>query len=309
MDTAMIATARAPAATISALPTRPFGNTGEHVSVLGFGTAPIGLSGYQDSGFDQRRAEDESIRTLLAAIDHGITFFDTAPAYANKLPTDGWSTDRASERMLGIALRARQRDRLFVATKHMYDRGDPASIRKSLECSLRLLGTDHVDLFQVHGTIFQPFRADNWREFVTDEMLRTFEQLREEGKTRYIGISGYREEALCAAIESGAFQAVMPQFNYFYRHPELQLVKIAERAGVAVLPMRPLTGGLLSKMLSELFPDAQPAKDPYAAVADYLLSFPSVCSLPIGMRTVREVEHNVRLIRRLHEDLPLNPGP
>lgn len=282
-----------------ALARRPFGNTGEHVSVLGFGTAPIGLSGYQNARFDQREAEGESVRALLAAIDHGITFFDTAPAYANKVPTDGWSTDRASERMLGVALRARQRDRLFVATKHMYDRSDPDSIRASLECSLRLLGTDHVDLFQVHGTIFQPFRADNWRGFVTDEMLRMFEQLREQGKTRYIGISGYREEALCAAIETGAFQAVMPQFNYFHRHPELELVKIAERAGVAVLPMRPLTGGLLSKMVSQLYPDAQPAEDPYAAAADYLLAFPSVCTLPIGMRTVREVEHNVRMIERL----------
>ena len=103
------------------LPTRPLGHTGVRLPVLGFGTAPVGLSGYQDPKFNQQQSERESLRALDAAIDHGITFFDTAPAYANKIPTDGWSTDRASERMLGQALGSHRcmRDRLFIATKNM----------------------------------------------------------------------------------------------------------------------------------------------------------------------------------------------
>jgi aryl-alcohol dehydrogenase-like predicted oxidoreductase len=290
-----------------AIPTRPFGHTGKRVSVLGFGTAPIGLSGYQDPDFNQSHSEKDSLRTLDAAIDHGIRFFDTAPAYANKTPTDGWSTDRASERMLGVALGRHRalRDQMFIATKNMYDRMDADSIRKSLEYSLRLLGTDYVDLFQIHGIISKPFRSDNWRQFVTDEVLQTFLDLKAEGKTRYIGISGYREEALSVAIESGYFQAVMPQFNYFHRGAELELVKLAQQHGVAVIPMRPLTGGLLQAMIKEMFPGQAPAIDTFKVVMKYLLQFDSVATIPVGMRTVHEVEQNVRLIEALQSEIDL----
>jgi len=279
--------------------TRRFGNTADYLSVLGFGTAPIALSGYQDKQFVQSASESESIRALDAAIANGITFFDTAPAYANKIPTDGWSTDRAAERMLGSVLGRQRRDRLFVATKNMFDRMTPDGIRASLEASLRLLQTDYVDLFQVHGIIAQPFRGDTWREFATDEVLQTFLDLKKAGKCRYIGISGYREGGLCAALESGHFQAVMPQFNFFYRGAEWELVKLAEARGVAVLPMRPLTGRLLPDLLQKLDPQGVLRVDPYRLAMEYMLSFPCVSSLPVGMRTAREVEHNVRLVEEL----------
>ena len=279
--------------------TRRFGNTSEHLSVLGFGTAPIGLNGYQDSSFVQSVSEAESVRALDAAIANGVTFFDTAPAYANKVPTNGWSTDRASERMLGTVLARSRRDKLFIATKNMFDRMSAAGIRESMEESLRLLQTDYVDLFQVHGIIAKPFRGDNWREFVTDEVLETFLSLKKEGKCRYIGISGYREGGLCAAMASGHFDAVMPQFNFFYRGAEWELVKMATASGIAVLPMRPLTGKLLPQLLKKLDPQARLGVDPYRIAMEYILSFASVTSIPVGMRTAREVEENVRLVEEL----------
>ena len=78
--------------------------------------------------------------------------------------------------MLGLVLGQYRtnRDRLFVATKNMFDRMDADGIRKSLDYSLKLLQTDYVDLLQIHGIIANPFRADNWRQFVTDEVLHTF---------------------------------------------------------------------------------------------------------------------------------------
>ncbi|TKJ18873.1 aldo/keto reductase [Blastococcus sp. CCUG 61487] len=267
--------------------------------MLGFGTAPIGLSNYQLPGYDQRANERLSLDAVAAAIDRGINFFDTAPAYANKVPTNGWSTDRASERMLGLALEGRPRDRLFIATKNMFDRMDAPGIRASLEESLRLLKTDYVDLFRVHGIIAKPFRADNWREFVNDDVLATFEALKDEGKIRFIGISGYREEALCAAIESGHFQVVMPQFNYFHRNAELELVHLAKRRGVAVAPMRPLTGGLMKALIEEIDPEGTLTADPYRVAMQYILGFDSVATIPVGMRTVAEVEHNVQLVCEL----------
>ena len=289
------------------LPTRPLGHTGVRLPVLGFGTAPVGLSGYQDPKFNQQQSERESLRALDAAIDHGITFFDTAPAYANKIPTDGWSTDRASERMLGQALGSHRcmRDRLFIATKNMFDRMDANGIRESLNHSLKLLQTDYVDLFQVHGIIAKPFRADNWRDFITDEVLETFMELRREGKVRYIGVTGYREEALSALIETGVFQVVMPQFNYFYRGAEWELVKLAQQYQVAVIPMRPLTGGLMQTMLNELLPGQQPLVNPFKVAMKYILQFDCVSTIPVGMRTVREVEENVRLVEELEREIGL----
>lgn len=289
------------------LPTRPLGRTGVQLPVLGFGTAPIGLSGYQDPQFDQRQSERESLRALDAAIDHGITFFDTAPAYANKIPTDGWSTDRASERMLGQMLGSHRsmRDRLFIATKNMFDRMDADGIRKSLDYSLKLLQTDYVDLFQIHGIFAKPFRADNWHDFITDEVLETFLELRQKGKVRYIGVTGYREGALSALIETGVFQAVMPQFNYFYRGAEWELVKLAQQHGVAVIPMRPLTGGLMQSMLNELLPGHQPPLNPFKVAMKYILQFDCVSTIPVGMRTVREVEENVRLVEELEREIGL----
>jgi len=281
---------------------RSFGNTGEQVSLLGFGTAPIGLTGYQDPQFDQRRSEDESRAALHAAVGAGITFFDTAPAYGNKVITGPWSTDRAAERLLGSVLAQYPRDGFFVATKNQFDRLDPAGIRESLEESLRLLKTDYVDLFQVHGIVAKPFRADNWQAFVTEEVLTTFELLRKEGKCRYIGISGYREGGLCAAIETGRFQAVMPQFNLFYRGPELELVPIAQDRGVAIIPMRPLTGRLIFKLWQELDAGGAGQTDPIAIAMRYICSFAQVATMPVGMRTVREVEHNVRVLDQLHRE-------
>jgi len=284
------------------LPIRPFGDTGDKLTSLGFGTAPIGLSGYQDPSFTQRDAEKESVRALEVAIERGIRFFDTAPAYANKVPTGGWSTDRASERILGQVVVNHDREKLFLASKNMFDRMDPAGIRDSINETLRLLNTDYLDLFQVHGIIAKPFRADNWREFVTDEVMRTFEDLRQEGKTRYIGISGYREGALSAIIESGLFDAVMPQFNYFYRGAEWELVHLAKNRGVAVIPMRPLTGRLIQETVGALV-DGPVGDEPLKLVMSYLLQFEAVASLPIGMRTVEEVEHNCRLINEVEAQL------
>ena len=281
---------------------RQFGSTGERVSLLGFGTAPIAISAYQDPDFDQIRSESESLAALHAAVRAGITFFDSAPAYGNKVSTGPWSTDRAAERMLGLVLSQYRRQTFFLATKNQFDRLDPVGIRDSLETSLRLLKTDYVDLLQVHGIVARPFRADNWQAFVTDEVMRAFELLKKEGKCRYIGISGYREGGLCAAIESGKFQAVMPQFNFFFRSPEIELVPMAQKRGIAIIPMRPLTGRLIIKLRQDLDPDGVLPTDPIKIAMQYICSFPGVASIPVGMRTIREVEHNVRVLEELYPE-------
>ena len=110
---------------------------------------------------------------------------------------------------------------------------------------------------------------------------------------------------MSAAIESGYFQTVMPQFNYFYRSPEWELVKLAQQHGVAVVPMRPVTGGLFQKVQKELFPEQVPPINPFKIAMKYILQFDCVSTIPVGMRTSQEVEENVRLIEELDCEIGL----
>lgn len=272
---------------------REFGNTGEKVSVLGMGTAPLGLQNYQ--GKDDV-LEQDAIALIQECVNCGVTYFDTAPVYGKKIQVSGWNSDRRSEMILGKALEKVPRDKVFIATKNMYDRTEPGMIRKSLEDSLRLLHTDYVDLFQIHGYFALPYRADNWRDFVTDTVIEEITKLKEEGKCRYLGISGWREGGICAAIESNIFQAVMPLFNYFYRGAEWELVKLAEKNGTAVVPMRPLTGNLMSKEFSDIPTEMYQKLGLVKRAINYLLSFSVVSTLPVGMRTIEELYENLEII-------------
>lgn len=282
---------------------RKFGNTTEQLSILGFGAAPIGLSGYQNPGFVQSESERESKEAIDTAVGMGINFFDTAPAYANKIKTGRWNTDRASERMLGEVLCKHTRDKLFISTKNMFDELHPEGVRASLEESLRLLKTDYVDLYQFHGVIMAPYTSSNLSKYLTTDIMAEFLKLRDEGKCRYLGISGYREEGVCAAMEMGHFQAVMPQFNFFYRNAEWELVKIAKEKSISVLPMRGLTGGIITALKETLDPENNTMESWIPLAMEYLLKFECVSSIPGGMRTAQEVRNNVKMILDVAERL------
>lgn len=275
---------------------RKFGNTGEQVSILGFGTAPIGIPNYKNTGYLD---EKHSIETIIEAVNCGVNYFDTAPVYGKEVHVNGWNSDRTSERLLGIALQNVPRDKVFIATKNMFDRTEPEAIRDSLEESLRLLKTDYVDLLQIHGYYKRPYRADNWREFVTDDMIEVVQSLQKEGKCRYLGISGWREGGVCAAMESGVFQSVMPLFNFLNRGAEYELVNIAKERGIAIVPMRPLTGTELPNLLKQFHKTVQDCIDPYKLCMEYLLNFDSVSTLPVGMCSISELHHNVEIIEEI----------
>ena len=145
------------------------------------GLGMMGMSfAYGGAGSD----DAESIRTLHRAIDLGVTMIDTAEAYG----------PYANEELLGQALRGGHRDRVVIATKfglisHIGRDGvdsSPANIRHAVEGSLRRLGVDHIDLFQLHWPAPQPIA----------ETARACEALLEAGKIRAIGVSNYSVEQL-----------------------------------------------------------------------------------------------------------------
>lgn len=168
--------------------TAPLGSTDLSVSEIAFGTAPLGQL------FGPVPLED-GVAAVQAAIDHGITLFDTAPYYGD------------AEERLGIALEGR-REQVLVSTKTGRFPGEefdfsPSRIRASLENSLRLLRTDHVDIFFLHDIDFV-----NLDDILADS-IDTIHQLKAEGKVRAVGTSSYGLTAAKRVIVEAGVDVVL----------------------------------------------------------------------------------------------------
>ena len=214
---------------------RPLGNSGLLVSVVGLGC----------NNFGGRIDLDASRAVIEAALDAGVTLFDTADIYGS---------DGGSEKALGEVLGSR-RDQVVLATKFGHQDHDmgygPAAgakggrgyIRRAVEASLRRLRTDHIDLYQLHTP--DP-------ETPIAETLAALHELVLEGKVRYIGhsnLSGWQlAEADHVARELGVtpFISAQNQWSLLDRDVERELVPAAEHYRVGVLPYFPLAQGLLT---------------------------------------------------------------
>ena len=219
---------------------RILGSSNIEVSALGMGCWAIGntwvaYDGTSPLGWGETN-DDESIRALHAALDHGVTLFDTANVYGCG----------HSETLLGRAFEGR-RNEVVIATKfgHDFDEktrvasgsgSSPEFIRRALEGSLRRLGTDYIDLYQFHDSEFPEERSDEVRE--------TLERLVAEGSIRTYGWSTDRTAAVKAFGSGAHCAATQIQFNVFGGNTEI--VSYAETAGLTVLCRSPLAMGLLS---------------------------------------------------------------
>ena len=208
---------------------RPLGSGGPPVPVIGFGAWPIG-------GGMGRMEESEAIRTVRGAIDAGVTLIDTAQACG------------PSESVLGKALRDGYRERCFLATKVSGDYS-PAAVRAAMENSLRALGVDHVDLYQVHS----------WRgeRDPIEETMAAMARLQEEGKTRHLGVSNFNAAQMQAARAAAPFVSSQPRYNMLDREIEAADLPWCEANGVGNLAHSPLAKGLLTGRYApgHVFPD------------------------------------------------------
>jgi aryl-alcohol dehydrogenase-like predicted oxidoreductase len=207
---------------------RALGVGGPEVSVVGLGCNNFG-----------RRVDEAGTRAVVdAALDVGITLFDTADVYGN-------SGD--SERFLGAALRGR-RNRVVLATKfggRMEGRGggSRAHIRQAVDASLGRLETDRIDLYQYHHP-----------DGVTplDETLGALNELVEDGKVRYIGSSNLspeevaEAEAIARSHGWARFVSAQNEYSLLERKAEAELLPTCARLGIGVLPYFPLASGLLT---------------------------------------------------------------
>ncbi len=210
---------------------RQVGDSGLMVSVVGVGT----------NAFGARIDAEETQAVVDAAIEQGITLFDTADSYG----------DGASEEFLGRAL-GKRRDDVVIASKfgrgksQPLHKGAPGSrryVRRAVEASLRRLGTDYIDLYMLH-------RPDPVTPI--EETLEAMSDLVREGKVRYIGSSNFtawqvtQAEWAARAIGAQRFVAAQNEYSLYNRLAEQELAPACEAAGVGILPYFPLAYGLLT---------------------------------------------------------------
>ncbi|MBY0509417.1 MAG: aldo/keto reductase [Rhodospirillaceae bacterium] len=217
---------------------RTLGNSDLKVSVLGLGCNSYGAAPGQTGG---RFLDLEATRAVVnAAFDSGVTFFDTADIYG---------ADGGSEKFIGEILKDR-RKQVVIATKWGYANsqagkiaGDRAHIRQSVEASLRRLQTDYIDLYQYHF-------PDN--KTPIGETLQVLEDLKREGKVRYIGASNFSAAQLEEADKTARnkklarFISLQNQYSLLETDAEKDVLPACEKLKIGFLPYFPLASGLLT---------------------------------------------------------------
>jgi aryl-alcohol dehydrogenase-like predicted oxidoreductase len=287
------------------------GRTGVSVSKLCLGTMMFGAWGNPD--------HDESIRIIHTALDAGINFVDTADVYARG----------ESEEIVGKALAGGRRDTIILATKFHGTMGDDPNqqgasrrwIIREVEDSLRRLGTDWIDLYQVHRP-----RTDTDIE----ETLGALTDLVRQGKVRYIGSSTFPASQIVEAQWVAGdrrlerFVTEQPAYSILVRAIESDVLPTCKRHGMGVISYSPLTGGWLSgrwrkdsgqqsssraNLLPERFDLSRPANqrkldavEELAQLADeagitliqlaiaFVLNHPAITAPIIGPRTMEQLE-------------------
>ncbi len=209
---------------------RRLGDSGLKVSEIGLGCNNFGM-----------RIDQEATNAVIdAAIEHGVTFFDTADVYGGR---------GKSEEMMGVALKGK-RHQIVLATKFASPMGAPDKqggsrryIMEAVEASLRRLQTDYIDLYQMH-------RPDP--ETPIDETLSALDDLVTQGKVRYIGNSNFSGWQIADAdwtardAHSARFVSAQNNYSLLERRVEHEVNPACERFGLGMLPYFPLASGLLT---------------------------------------------------------------
>jgi L-galactose dehydrogenase len=275
---------------------RKLGQTDLNLSVVGFGTSTLGdVFGNLDP--------KEAIRAVHLAVDSGINFFDSSPYYGITL----------AETRLGEALAGR-RDRVILATKcgrYGFSEFDFSAKRviASMDESLRRLQTDHVDLFQAHDVEFGDVQQ------VIHETLPALRQLQQQGKARYIGVSGYPPKLLRHIAEATPVDSILTYCHYNLMNTDMDgvLTAFTRDRGIGLINASGLCMGLLTEQgPPDWHPAPQQVREAGRKAAEFCheqgadisevalrfcLDHPYVASTLIGISTPRQVETSLKLLQ------------
>ena len=216
-----------------------FGNTGMKVSKLCLGTMTYGAP---TDRWPWALDEDKSRPFIKKALELGFSFFDTADIYSYG----------ASEKVLGKALKDfANRDEIVLATKVFNPMGEAPNdkglsrkhIMNAIDASLKRLGTDYVDLYQIHRWDY---------ETPIEETMETLNDVVKAGKARYIGASSMYSWQFAQALYTAElhgwtkFVSMQPHYNLIYREEEREMLPFCKNQNIAVIPWSPLARGLLT---------------------------------------------------------------
>jgi aryl-alcohol dehydrogenase-like predicted oxidoreductase len=239
------------------MPSTRLGSTGLEVSELCLGCMNFG-SGSEWMMNDR----DASIDLLHEAMDAGINFLDTANVYSTG----------ESEDIVGEAIQSRNRDELVVATKvrgEMHEGPNGAGLSRKhildqVEASLDRLGTEYIDLYQIH----------RWHEATPiEETLAALDYLVETGRVRYIGASTMTAYQFTKALytsdieDYSRFVCMQPEYSAVARHEEANLLPVCEGEDIGVIPWSPLSGGFLT---GKYEPEAEAPEGSRGEVSDHV---------------------------------------
>lgn len=280
---------------------RILGRTGLKVSTLGFGALEIGRNWpywRQDKEDFTRPDESEAVKVIYKALDYGINFFDTAPAY------------QASEYILGKALHGIRKEVLiatkcgewFDGTQSRYDYSYTET-RKFIDNSLRLLKTDYVDLLQIHSATADIIKKG--------ETLQAMKEAQQAGKARFIGLSTEYSDAALLAIESGEYDTIQVSYNAMNIHFAREVFPLAKEKNIGVI----VKDGMARGKLSEKYIDVTTADERQKiallkALADsyrlslselairYVISNEIVSTVIVGTKRIEHLSANTSAVRK-----------
>ncbi|PSL31480.1 aldo/keto reductase [Dyadobacter jiangsuensis] len=214
--------------------TRKLGNSGLEVSALGFGCMGLNFS------YGHSIDKNESISLLRAAVEKGVTFFDTAEVYG----------PYTNEEIVGEAL-APIRGQVVIATKFGFNIQDgkmagvnsrPEQIRKAVEGSLKRLGTDYIDLLYQH-------RVDP--NVPIEDVAGAVKELIAEGKVKYFGLSEAGANTIRKAHAVQPVSALQNEYSLWFRKPEEEIIPLLQDLGIGLVPYSPLGKGFLTGAFNE----------------------------------------------------------
>lgn len=230
------------------LRTSPLGSTGLEITRVGFGAWAIGGGGWEFGWGPQ--ADDESIAAIHRALDLGVNWIDTAAAY-------GFGR---SEQIVGRALKGLgERPYVFTkssllddGTRHVRHVLKRDSILREAEGSLRRLGVDAIDLYQIHWPIPGEDIEEGWAAMA---------ELKERGLVRHIGVSNFSAGQLRRIQSIAPVETIQPPYSLINRAAETEILPLAEREGIGVIVYSPMGSGLLTGGFTRERIAAMPADD------------------------------------------------
>jgi aryl-alcohol dehydrogenase-like predicted oxidoreductase len=215
--------------------TRKLGSDGPELTVIGCGSWAMGGSGEGDVNGWGPQDDRESAAAIGAALESGINWFDTAPAYGMG----------HAEEVMGRALGNRRKD-VYVATKfglvwddngHLRNHAGYDSVIRECDASLRRLGTDYIDLYQMHWP--------DTEGTPVEESMRAVDDLIKAGKVRWLGVSNFDVPLLERAMTVRHVDSLQPKYNLFDRFIESDILPYCRDHGIGVVAYSPLASGLL----------------------------------------------------------------